>query len=144
MIHKYYVSKESKIILSRSSKNFFNYAKKKMHSHSKLGPLTDTDGTKYTDDQNKSEILNNFFSSVFTNDNGNLPAMPTEALNISSNNIDFTPLAVIRALKKLKPSGSAGPDLFPALFWRNAAVGVAFPLSIIFSNSFASSTIPDE
>ena len=31
-----------------------------------------------------------------------------------------------------------------ALFWKKAAAGVAFPLSIIFNNSFMSSTVPDE
>ena len=67
-----------------------------------------------------------------------------QTLNISSNKIDFSQSVIIKALKKLKASGSAGPDLFPALFWRNAAIGVALPLSIIFSNSFALSTLPDE
>ena len=144
MIHKHNVNNELNIIHSRSPKNFFNNANKKMCSHSKLGPLIDTNGICQTDDQTKCEILNEFFSSVFTNDNGILPMVSKQALNISSNKIDFSQSVIIKAIKKLKPSGSAGPDLFPALFWRNATPGVALPLSIIFSNSFALSTLPDE
>lgn len=144
MIHKHNVNNELNIIHSRSPKNFFNYANKKLCSHSKLGPLIDTNGICQTDDQTKCEILNEFFSSVFTNDNGILPMVSKQTLNISSNKIDFSQSVIIKAIKKLKASGSAGPDLFPALFWRNAAPGVALPLSIIFSNSFALSTLPDE
>ena len=46
--------------------------------------------------------------------------------------------------KKIKSSGSAGPDGFPTLFWKKAAAGVAFLQSIIFNNSFMSSSVPDE
>ena len=144
MIHKHNVNNELNIIHSRSAKNFLNYANKKLCSHSKLGPLIDTNGICQTDDQTKCEILNEFFSSAFTNDNGILPMVSKQTLNISSNKIDFSQSVIIKAIKKLKASGSAGPDLFPALFWRNAAPGVALPLSIIFSNSFALSTLPDE
>ena len=144
MIKKYCVNKELKIISSRSPKQFFNYAKKKMQSFTKPGPLSDTFGIKHTDYQNKSEILNKFFCSVFTNDNGHVPTIPTETQITSSDDIDFTPLAIKRALKRIRPSGSAGPDSFPAVFWRNAAVGVAVPLSIIFKNSFQMSTVPAE
>ena len=39
---------------------------------------------------------------------------------------------------------TTGPYGLPALFWKKAAAGVAFPLSVIFSNSYKSSTFPDE
>ena len=144
MVHKHNVNNELNIIYSRSPKNFFNYAHKKLCLHSKLGPLIDTNGICQTDDQTKCEILNEFFSLVFTNDNGILPMVSKQTLNISSNKIDFSQSVIIKAIKKLKASGSAGPDLFPALFWRHAAPGVALPLSIILSSSFALSTLPDE
>ena len=114
-----------------------------MHSCAKVGPLIDTDGSSSFDDQHKSDIFNNFFSMVFTNDDGKLPAFP-KAMEVRSADIDFSPMAVSRALKKLKPGGAAGPDLFPALFWYNSALGLAYPLSVIFTTSYASSCIPDE
>ena len=47
-------------------------------------------------------------------------------------------------MKKIKSSGSAGPDGLPALFWKKAAASVAIPQSIIFNNSVMSSSVPDE
>ena len=74
-----------------------------------------------------------------------MPTLPKETVN-TSGHIIFTPFAVSRAIQQIKPSGSAGPDGLPALFWKKAAAGVAFPLSIIFNNSFRpmSSSVPDE
>ena len=62
----------------------------------------------------------------------------------SADEIDFSSMVVSRALTKLKPGSAAGPDLFPALFWRNSALGLAYPLSVIFTTLYASSCIPDK
>ena len=142
LIHKYNIKKESSVTNSRNSKCFFNYVNKKLHSCSTPGPLINADGTKSIDDS-KSNILNEFFAFVFTNDNGNMPTLPKESVN-TSGHVIFTPFAVSRAIKKIKSSGFAGPDGLPALFWKKAAAGVAFLLSIIFNNSFMSSSVPDE
>ena len=72
-----------------------------------------------------------------------MPTLPKETVN-TSGHIIITPFAVSRATQKIKSSGSAGPNGLPALFWKKAAAGVAFPLSIIFNKSFLSSSVPDE
>ena len=133
-MYKYNIKKEFSVINSRNSKCFFNYVNKKLHSCSTSGPLINADGTKCIDDSKKRNILNDFFASVFTNDNGNMPTLPKEIVN-TSGHIIFTPFVDFCAIQKIKLSGSAGPDGLPALFWKKAAAGVAFPLSIIFNNS---------
>ena len=75
------------------------------------GPLINADGTKCIDDSKKSNTINDFFASVFTNNNGNMPTLPKETVN-TSGHIIFTPFAVSRAIQKIKSSGSAGPDGF--------------------------------
>ena len=144
MINKYYLRKKDEIINYRNIKSFFNYVQKKMHFHAKVDPLIDTNGSSSFDDQHKSYIFNNFFSTVFTNDDGKLPTFSKATEVRSADDINFSPIAVSGALKKLKPGGAAGPDLFLALFWRNSALGLAYPLSVIFTTSYASSCIPDE
>ena len=72
-----------------------------------------------------------------------MPTLAKETVN-TSGHIIFTPFAVSRAIQKIKLNGSAGPDGLFALFWKKAAAGVAFHLSIIFDNSFMSSSVPDE
>ena len=114
-----------------------------MHSHAKVGPLIDTDDSSSFDDQHKSDIFNNF-STVFTNNDGKLPTFPKATEVRSADDIDFSFIVVSRALKKLKPGGATGSDLLPALFWHNSALGLAYPLSVIFTTSYASSCIPDE
>ena len=143
LIYKYNIKKESSALNSRNSKCYFNYVNKKLHSCYTSGPFINADGTKSIDDSKKSNILNDFFASVSTNDNGNMPTLPKETVH-TSGHIIFTPFAVSRAIQKIKLSGSAGPDGLPALFWKKAAASVAFPLSIIFDNSFMSSSVPDE
>ena len=72
-----------------------------------------------------------------------MPTLPKETVN-TSGHIIFTPFTVSRAIQKIKSSDSARSDGYPALFRKKAAAGVAFPLSIIFNNSFMSSSVPDE
>ena len=89
--------KEHKIINSRYIKSFFNYAKKKNAFSCQSWPLIDTDGSSSFDDQYKSDIFNNFFSTVFTNDNGKLPTFPKATEVRSADDIDFSPMFVSRA-----------------------------------------------
>ena len=73
--------KESSAINSLNSKCFFNYVNKKLHSCTTSGPFTNADGTKCIDEYwRKSDILNDFFTSVFTNDNGNMPKLSKKKL----------------------------------------------------------------
>ena len=109
LIHKYNIKNESSVINSRNSKCFFNYVNKKLHSCSTSEPLINADGTKCIDDSKKSNILNDFFASVYTNDNGSMLTLPKKTVN-TSGHIIFTPFAVSRAIQKIKSSGSAGPD----------------------------------
>ena len=115
LIYKYNIKKESSIINSHNSKCFFNYVNKKLHSCSTSGPLINADGTKCIDDSKKSNILNDFFAFVFTNNNGNMPTLPKETVN-TSGHIIFTPFAVSCAIQKMKSTDSAGPNELPTFF----------------------------
>ena len=67
-----------------------------------------------------------------------------KTVNTSSGHISFTPFAVSRAIQRIKSSGSVGFDGLPALFWKTAVAGVAFPQSINSNNFFLFSSVPDE
>ena len=102
LIYKYNTKKESYVISSRHSKCIFNHVNKKLHSCSTSKPVINADGTKCTDHWKKSDILNDFFASVFTNDNGNMPTLPKETVHTSSDHIIFTSFAISRAIQKIK------------------------------------------
>jgi hypothetical protein len=68
-------------------------------------------GSPVTDDEVKANMLNNFFSSVFTVDNGIIPKL--DCLVDSSNHLDdlnFTVDGVYKILTKFKPKHTAEPD----------------------------------
>ena len=58
-----------------------------------------------------------------------MPTLPKESVKTSSDHIIFTPIVISCITQRIKSSGSAG---FSALFWEEAAAGVAFLWSIIF------------
>ncbi len=64
------VQKSIAIESKNTPKAFFKYANSKLKTKSTM-PLEKTDGTKTTNDTEKAEDLNKFFSSIFTKENLN-------------------------------------------------------------------------
>jgi len=83
-----------------------------------IGPLRDSDGKLvYADDQ-KAALLNEYFSSIYTEDNGiiSLDSLP-EKVDGDMPPAFFTPYMVNKYIRKLKIKGSGGPDGLPAIFF---------------------------
>ena len=77
-------------ICDNNAKTFANYIKSKTKSHTGIGPLKDADGHLITDDKKMAEKLNNFFASVFTNENiHDIPTREQET-NIEVESMSFT------------------------------------------------------
>ena len=67
------------------------------------------------DSTEKADTFNNFFSSVFTTDNGITPEFDNR-VDITStclSCVNFSPATVCKVLKHLKPTTSVGPDGIP-------------------------------
>ena len=83
----------------------------------------------------------NYFGSVCTTDNGDIPTVnkivPDKVALDDIDDIDNRN-AVLRALKKIKPNESSGPDNRPSVFLRKLSNVIAGALSILLS-SFMSS-----
>jgi hypothetical protein len=60
----------------RNGKKFTNYIKSKTKARTGIGPLKKADGTLTTDGREMADILNGFFSSVFTKED--LTNLPTK------------------------------------------------------------------
>ena len=54
--------------VKESPKGFWNYARNRMKTRPAIGNIEGIDGKLYTSDTDKSNALNKFFSSVFTNE----------------------------------------------------------------------------
>ena len=72
------IAKEAKI----NPKTFFNYARSKVTSRVGVSDLTMPSGETTTTDTEKAETLNDFFSSVFTQEDTNeeIPEVPPPTL----------------------------------------------------------------
>ena len=98
------------------SKSFYSYVRFKTRVKVGIGPLLDELGNPHGDDNKMSEILNNYFSTVFTNED--LATMPDIEYRINSylpnkdveilEDIDTIRIKVTTALGKLKENKSAG------------------------------------
>ena len=94
--------------------------------------------------QRKSEILNNYFSSVYTDENINeIPDVgenPTPGINP----LIITVHGVLKQLDSLKPNKAGGPDEIPAWFLKEYTIEIAPVLTNIFRSSIESGTVPNK
>ena len=96
-ISSYIRSIELNLIDGNNLDKFYRYVNKKLITKSSIAPLCRSDSSITNDPEEKSEILNNYFSSVFTADNGDYVHFPPLVQDgIELNNILFTVESVLK------------------------------------------------
>ena len=106
-------SKERSIAQSmkKNPKLFFRYVNSKIKSREGVSNLRKDDGNLTENDKEKTEVLNNFFQSVFTSeDKSNIPKFESKTNNLLSS-IKVTENDIFNSLKNLNITKSQGPDL---------------------------------
>ena len=77
-----------------------------------VGALCDNNGSLYTTDASKAVLLNYYFSSVISKNDGVLPEfdrfVPEDVSNVT-----FTPKNIMKAMRKLKNNTSCGTESLP-------------------------------
>lgn len=124
-------------------KNFWKYIKNIRKDQHGIPPLNDN-GNTVNSSQEKANVLNNKFQSVFTQENTNdipncnsapYPVMPD--LDISCNGVQ-------NLLETLDPSKACGPDNIPTRILKLCAKEIAPVLTVIFIQSLTSRRIPND
>ena len=101
------------------------------------------DGSMANTDQDKAEVLNKHFSSVFTREDlTNIPEFEPHPCTSFLENIVIKPNEVKKKLSKLRTDKSCGPDEVHPLLLNNLAETMSIPLSIIFNSSIQSGIVP--
>ena len=97
--------------IKKSDKGYWKYANSKLKSKSKVPDLKLSEESYTSNDQEKADILNEFFSSVFTHEDlNNFPKSPTRIFRLKLEDIEITEEIVLDALTSLNGSKSPGPD----------------------------------
>ena len=139
------LTNERKLIASGSSRQLFKYVNSKTSLKSPIPPLIDDDGATVGNDYEKAELFNDYFRSVFVNDNGTTPPLiiskvVDECLTLSD--IYFSEFMVSDKIKKLKSNSSSGYDGLPPSVLKHLNNFLAGPLAYIFNLSLSTGELP--
>ena len=127
-----------------NSKAFWHYAQSKMKSRVRIPNLDTPSGGIAEGYAEKSEVLADFFSSVFTLEpNGDLTQEPQRS-DKTINSCFITTELVSKKLGGLKPSKSPGPDGIHPRVLRELKDILSKPLAIIFNYSLETGTLPKD
>ena len=129
--------------VKKNPKAFYSYLRSKTSNKETIGPLKE--GKEYiANDERMANLLNDFFSSVFTTeDTDNIPKpVPTYTGSSPLTNINIQQETIEEKISKLRSSSSPGPDkLCPRLLQGISSV-ISRPLAIIYSHSLEEGTVP--
>ncbi|KAK4817255.1 hypothetical protein QYF61_005468 [Mycteria americana] len=129
-----------------NKKHFFKYISSKRRAKENLQPLVDRGGNTVTKDDQKAEVLNAFFASVFNSRaNCSLGTQPPE-LEDSDGDQNGAPIIqgemVSDLLHHLGTHKSMGPDEIPPRVLKELADVLTKPLSIIYQQSWLTGEVP--
>ena len=140
-IHKFDSVRESKLLDACNLGAFYKFVNNKLSSPSGIAPLFNSQGQLLTSDLDKSNLLNRYFESVFTLDNGIIPnfpnRLPSDTLGI--NDITISPTIVNRKL--LLPAFNLTCLLTHCLLLFSLLTGSFILLKLLFSKFTMTSSL---
>ena len=137
---------ESRLVrdIKDNPKAFWRYTNTRLKVKSRIEDLSDGTGATASTDQEKAEVLNAYFSSVFTVEDCSNPFPDNPYTGPAISDLSIDAAAVRNKVLSLKPCSSPGPDgLHPRLL-KETAFSLAGPLASMFRKSLDSGVIPDE
>jgi hypothetical protein len=137
---------EKRLANEKGSSNgpFYAYVKKRTKIRSTIGPLKDKENRTITDDKEMAELLNKFFSSVFTREDvQNVPsAAEMEAPSLET--MDITYRMVQEKTRSLKPGSAPGPDGIGPQLLQELQKELVPALVLIFRRSIQNGEVPED
>jgi ribonucleases P/MRP protein subunit RPP40 len=135
--------------VKNNCKSFYAYVRSKQRTKDRVGPIINDQGTIVEDDGEAANLLNDYFSSVFTMENmNNIPEPIKFFQGIVTDegllSIHITSDLVERKLEKLKVDKCPGLDeIHPKLLYE-LRKQISGPLAKLFSNSLEYGVVPND
>ena len=128
-------------------KSFWSYTRSKLRTKSGIAPLLSNPENKDSlvfDDKDKADVVQNQFSSMFTQEpEGDIPRLAPRT-DAKVNNIHVTAEMVLELLKTLKINKSCGPDDIHPMMLKELAELLASPVATLFNMSIQDGVLPEE
>ena len=135
---------ERSIADNGNKRPFSAYVKSKTKSRANVGPLK-VNGEVVSDNKKMAEILNDYFTSVFTKEPpGPVPKPTVLPSHTVISDIVFDVCKVKKRLQALKPDSAPGPDRITTRFLRDYADLIAPPLTHLFNKSMQEGAVPED
>ena len=130
------------------SKVFYAYVNSKQKVRDKVKPLENNRGNIISDGFQMAEILNEYFSSVFTTEDiSSLPVPFTKFEGNTSEHIGqlfVTPEMIAKKIKKMKDNKSPLVDGIPPKLLKEIVEQISTPLAKLFNLSLEEGIVPSE
>ena len=134
--------------MQNKPKSFWKYAQTKLKTRTGIPDLqlNSPNNITYTkNDQEKANILQEFFSSVFTEEPpGDPPYFEKRKYDSELNDIQISPDLVKKKLLKIKVKKSPGPDKIHPRVLHETTPSITMPLTIIFNTSIHTKYLPSD
>ena len=127
--------------IEENPKRFWSYIKQLNKEELGIADF-EINGFIISDNKSKADMLNNQFSSVFTQEDlSNIPDIGYDRTP-AIDNLTITINGVAKQLSLLKTDKASGPDAIPPWFLKEYAAEIAPILTNIFQDSIESGTVP--
>ena len=134
--------------IKNDSKSLYAYVRSKQKVRDKVGPLENNRGNIISDGFQMAEVLNEYFSSVFTTqDISSLPVPFTKFEGNKSEHLGqlfVTPEVIAKKIKKMKDNKSPGIDGLPPKLLKEIVEQIRTPLAKLFNLSLEEGIFPSE
>ena len=140
--------KKLAVNIKNDSKIFYAYVRSKQNVPDKVGPLENKRGNIIAEGFQMEEVLNEYFSSVFTTEN--ISSLPVPFTKFEGNKSEHlgqlfvTPVMIANKIKKTKDNKSPGVDGIPPKLLKEIVEQISTQLAKLFNLSLEEGIVPSE
>ena len=127
------IKHEQRVVEADDLGAFYRFANKRISNRPCVGAIARDDGTILTDNHDRANAFNTYFSSVSVSDNGFILHCRPVALSGILDSVTFNESNVLSSRNKLKNNLSAGPDGLPPMLFKKLRYCLSKTLAVLYS-----------